>query len=58
MKTKDPFEDDLLIQYRRHFAALGGKARAKSLTAKRRKAIAKKASRAAARVRSAKKGKR
>jgi hypothetical protein len=42
---------ELLKKYRSEFASLGGKARAKALTPKKRKAIATKASRAAAEAR-------
>jgi hypothetical protein len=44
-------DDDALKRFRADFARSGGRARAKALTAKERKAIATKASKAAAKVR-------
>ena len=49
---------DALHAYKRRVASAGGKARAKKLSAERRKEIATKASKAAAKVRSAKAKKR
>jgi len=45
---------DALAAYKRRIASAGGKARAKTLSAERRKQIAKKASKAAAEVRTKK----
>jgi len=51
---EDDMIDDALAAYKASFARAGGKARAKKLSAERRKEIATKASKAAAKVRSAK----
>jgi hypothetical protein len=47
-------DDELIKKFRSEFARQGGKARAKALTPKERKAIATKASKAAAKARARK----